>query len=100
MLNEQRRQWWKGLKRLPSLKCPKGNSQGAEAIRVERPKRLPSLKRPKGNAQGAEAIMVERQCYASRNRLCLQAEEVGLKYSRKVGLLALLALLGLQDTKN
>ena len=36
---------------------------------------------------------------ASRNRLCLQAEEVGLKYSRKVGLLALLALLGLQDTK-
>ena len=30
---------------------------------------------------------------ASRNRLCLQAEEVGLKYSRKVGLLALLALL-------
>ena len=48
MLKEQRRQWWKGLKRLPSLKRLKGNAQGAEAIRVESPKTPTKPKTPKG----------------------------------------------------
>ncbi|MEE1365376.1 MAG: hypothetical protein UHE93_01665 [Muribaculaceae bacterium] len=85
----------------------------------ERPKTPTKPKTPKGQcsksrgdkggkAYNAQRAMLKEQrrqwrkgnAIASRNRLCLQAEEVGLKYSRKVGLLALLALLGLQDTKN